>query len=348
MVQLLPTPEEWRRLYDAAIRIKNEIPWESIKQTDIFGVQFPETNEIGFVSVTGALGEHFSITVYLGTAGLYGFYDLLQDYMPGNPERLLEIPQLQVSFENRLQLDERDREIIKLLGLKFRGRHAWPMFRSFSPGYFPWFLDMKEVAFLATVLEQTLNVIPRYMKDPSIFPSENDNRHFIRTHTGSQGGPRWRDTLMELPPPEAVTMSIPVDGDLLEEVARIPPIDGILELDLFLFPATIQEESERPYYPYMFLVVDNPSGLVVGSELLKVETTLQDMWCEIPETFIQMISDWGAFPRHLSVKNSFLLDLFMPLMKDLGLAIKQSDEMPLLERAKETLIESLRIGREPV
>jgi len=37
-------------------------------------------------------------------------------------------------FEDRDGLDKQDREVIKKLGLKFRGAHAWPMFCSYRPG----------------------------------------------------------------------------------------------------------------------------------------------------------------------------------------------------------------------
>jgi hypothetical protein len=50
---------------------------------------------------------------------------------------LLEIPQLQASWEDREELHVRDRETIKALGRKYRGRQAWPLFRSYQPGYAP-------------------------------------------------------------------------------------------------------------------------------------------------------------------------------------------------------------------
>ncbi len=128
MVEELPTNDQWRSLYEAAVGVKELSPWEWMTEADIFGVQDAETGELGFVSVTGLLGEHYATSLYLGSEGLYAFWNL-QDVGPSvgpssASEALLEIPQLQASFEDRNELDARDREVIKELGFKFRGRKA--------------------------------------------------------------------------------------------------------------------------------------------------------------------------------------------------------------------------------
>jgi|GEM_PF-1998218 len=43
MAEAKPTLTEWRKLYHAAIRLKEIAPWQWMTETDIFGVQNPET-----------------------------------------------------------------------------------------------------------------------------------------------------------------------------------------------------------------------------------------------------------------------------------------------------------------
>ena len=62
--------QAWRRLYAAAGRLKDQVPWVWMTETDVFGVQHPQTDELGFVSVMGMLGEHHAVTVYLGPEAL--------------------------------------------------------------------------------------------------------------------------------------------------------------------------------------------------------------------------------------------------------------------------------------
>ena len=62
-----PTEKEWKRLYEFAVKVKELAPWEWMYEDQIFGVQNPEAEEIGFVSIMGIAGEHFGISFYDAT-----------------------------------------------------------------------------------------------------------------------------------------------------------------------------------------------------------------------------------------------------------------------------------------
>ena len=69
-----PTLEHWKKLYELAVKIKDLAPWDWMDEDDIFGFKMPDTGNLGFVSVMGTLGEHYSIAVYQGLRGLGGFW----------------------------------------------------------------------------------------------------------------------------------------------------------------------------------------------------------------------------------------------------------------------------------
>ncbi len=160
-----PRREEWQRLYETAIKVKQLEPWTWMSETDMFAVQDLELGQLGFVSAMGGAGEHFGVSVYLGSDGLDGFMMLQEARGVVSPEVLFMVPQLQVSFEDRELLTSADRAVIKSLGLKFRGRNAWPWFRSMRAGFVPWYLEAAEARFLAHALEQLLDLAPRFATD---------------------------------------------------------------------------------------------------------------------------------------------------------------------------------------
>ncbi len=342
MVEGLPTNDQWRRLYEAAVLVRELSPWEWMTETDVFGVQDPETEEIGFVSVLGFLGEHFGVSFYPNPTALYDFWALEEAGSEINPDALLEIPQLQASFEDRDQLDNRDRKVIKELGLKFRGRKEWPMFRSYRPGFLPWFLEAEEARSLAEVLDQLPEVAPRFREDRSLLVPEDEGSYLVRV--AHQEGPRrvWEDTVMEVPPPEPVSIQIKMDPGALESLQSLPQSGHELEMDLFMFPAPIQaEQGDRPVFPYMLLTVDAGTGMVVGTDLLEPVPSLESMWGSVPLAVTRQLAALGLRPERLTVGSELLFGLLQPLAQSSRFELELAPYLPALCEAREALFEAI-------
>lgn len=345
MADVPPTNEQWRRLYEAVVGVKELSPWEWMTEVDVFGVRDPETGELGFVSVMGSLGEHFGVSLYLGAEGLHAFWALQDAGASIGPESaseaLLEIPQLQASFEDRNDLDARDRGVIKELGFKFRGRKAWPMFRSYRPGFFPWFLEAWEARFMAEALDQLLEVAPRFGADRSLLTA-GDGGYLVRLARGEGGARAWEDRVIEVPPPEPVPVRIVLDPRALEALERLPRSGHDFEMDLFMFPAPVQENKEtRPVFPYMLLTVDAESGMPLGTELLEPVPSLQDMWSSVPAAVARQIAELEFKPGEIKVGSSLLFQLLSPLAESVGFGIEQSRFLPALHSVREALLDVL-------
>jgi hypothetical protein len=338
------TPErsEWSRLYEAAMRVKDLAPWEWMSETDVFGVQDPETGEMGFVSVMGALGEHYSVAVYLGSKGLYSFWNF-QELSPGAPdETFFAMRHLQASFENRNELTPQDRDVIKSLGLKFRGRHAWPMFRSHRPGYFPWYVEAQEARLLACALEQTVDVAPRFEENPEILTPGDEESYLLRVPREEKGVLTWEDRAVSVPPPEPESISITMDAGVFEFLKTIPSSRASLEIDLFMFPARIGERGTRPYLAYMLLVVEAASGMVLGNEVLTADPTPEAMYGVIPVTVVQLLAQMSLKPREVKVRSDLLFQLMEMLAHELGFKVRQSFELPALDEARAFITQRFR------
>ena len=96
---------EARTLCDLAIKVKNLAPWAWMEETDVFGIENPDTGELGFVSIMGSIGEYRAIAFYLGIEGFYDFVTFQEN--ANLAERLIEISHLQVAFSDRKFLKKR-------------------------------------------------------------------------------------------------------------------------------------------------------------------------------------------------------------------------------------------------
>jgi hypothetical protein len=341
MVEEQPLAEEWIELFRLARKIKEIAPWNLMDETDVFGLQNPETGEFGFVSVMGMEGLHFGIALYRGAKALYDFWDFQDAAGYDTAEQIMEIQQLQVSFENRDVLDEKDYSSIKKLNFKFRGKNAWPRFRSIRPGYLPWYVTGQEARFLIYALGQVIDVAGRFEEDEYLLDLD-DTMYLMRVPVKKGNSMVWEDRIMEIPPPDPEPIPITVNKADLEALKKVLHADMVFEIDFFIFPAKIGEKNQRPSLPYMLMVVESKSGMVVGHETFLADPSLEDMWGKVPGVLVHQFSKTGILPSEIQVRSGLLYALLQPIAEELNFRLRHNNSLPSLDEAKETLFHFMR------
>lgn len=142
--------------------------WEWLGDTDIFGIKFEELDEIIFCCVLGNAGETFGISLYFGVEELITYFELLN----GNydfPEEALHINKTTtIYFNNRNELRNEEYNLIRLSGVKFRGKNQWPSIRIFNPGFKPKSLNIDDYELIQTLIK-LFEVLP----DTTLYLKEN-------------------------------------------------------------------------------------------------------------------------------------------------------------------------------
>jgi len=339
MTEESPSLAEWRGLYEAAVRFRDVHPWAWMLETDLFGIENPETGEIYYASVMGNIGEHFALALYRGSQALFQFWRFQETADTAPPEALLEIPHLQASFEDRDTLHAGDRETIKTLGLKFRGRGVWPMFRSYRPAYVPWTVTTEEARCLTWGLEQALEVGLRFKDDPTLLRSPDEESYLVRTPSRRGGALKWKDRRLRPVPFSPPLIALKMDIRALDYLRHLQHSKMNLQIDLFMFPSGVRDEkASRPFFPYNLMLVDAKSGFVLGTELLSPVPALEDAWGMVPLKIVQALAMHRMVPRRITVRSPLLHALVTPLAAELGIQLKQSDSLPALDEAKEFML----------
>ena len=334
---------EAKQLYDLAIQVKKLAPWRWMEETDAFGLENPDTGDLGFVSVMGYIGEYEAVAVYLGAAGLYAFMDLHTDES-ASADRLFEMPHLQAAFSDREYLEKEDRDLIKQLGLKFRGANAWPMFRSYRPGYMPWFVTRAEASFLIHALSQTLDVAKRVRDDPQpIRPVRRVEKggHWVRAAHKEGAELVWEDQVWSIPRPQAAPPAPIVDSDALEPLKHVPRSNLDVEMDLLRTPGAIAEPGQRPLVVYLLMFADSDSGLILGVEVMTAAESLGAMHAGIPNALVKLLLQNQVVPKRLLVRSELLRGLLRNLTQSLNIELRHADELPSIDEAAQAMNESM-------
>lgn len=267
---MFPLDETWRRLYATATSFKNLSPWQWMWDSDMIGVRNPAGDEAGYCVVLGRNGEFFGLEVCLGEEGLEGFAQIQSGMIrPEDMEVLHTKNCLLVSFEDRKYFDKTDLEVIKRLGLTFRGKDGWPKFRHYEPGFFPWHISQDQAEFLAHCLEQTMDVAVRFRKSPELLEPKGKGGYFTRVCKKQGKNLIWHD---EWTQPEVlrkvVVVRNSVDEAKINNVFSKAQKTGMTwEADYFWAPMPVRDGKERPYYPVMCMLSDHDSYFVLDMQL---------------------------------------------------------------------------------
>lgn len=354
----------WRNLFDAALALREIEPWRWMADAQIFDVQNPDNQEIGYCCVLGALGEVLGLVVYLGSEGLDQYRKIQSGKIRVGSLAIIHGQScLTAWFSNRGALDKTDIKIATQVGLKPRGRAAWPQFRSFRPGYHPWFLTEDEAKYLTLCLEQTRDVALRLRTNPERraapskgqylvrVPVENSDssaaeaRHAAQPAYGESlaGQPllfadvarsrsrQWCDQwLKPAPLAELVIRSVPVDEVRLQRVGNASRgHHGIWEIDA-AYMTEAMAGDERPFFPYMLLCADHDSGFILATLLAHPST-----WeSEFAKTFLSSLEQQKLLPEKLWLRKETLRALFEPLASRLGVGVEMTKQLTSVDHAR--------------
>lgn len=334
-----PTQKEWRVLYEAAEAFKRAACWEWMYEDDLFGLVNPETGEVAYCCIMGNAGEHFAVAGYLGGEGLSWIFDMLSEEPETDDlDPLFMQKCLMCSFEDREALATEDRNVIKDLGLKFRGRNQWPLFQSYEPGKVPWFLNAEQCRFLTHILDQALEVALRCQDGKEILEHENPDMLLTRVWQKSdEGGGEWVDQYQAAVPhdPKYVSFNF-------QDQVRVQKLKGtkvqkqwILEADTFYFPSPVQDDG-RPYFPKLCVFLDHRQGLALTYEML---TDLQEDGYKVIEQLAGLIENNHFKPAKILVAREETYFALYEVCQQLGIKLETVESLPNVVQFREGMME---------
>lgn len=328
-----------RRLFIAAIEFRDLAPWRWMDDDQLIGVEDPASGEVGYGCVMGALGSMFGLAVYRGPAG-YAQHQRLYtgEIDPEDTEAQLAQDCLLMSFEDRRELTPRDLRELASVGLKVRGRNAWPLFRSTRPGYLPWYLEPEDLLLLCVAVEQATDVCRR-AASASPFPPPAAGTILMRRFDADRG--LWRDCQETPPePPPLSTLTRPSPEKLARLRARIDPRGPVSEVQLIYILAPIAHGSERPYLPRAWLCADRRTGIIAMSELMEPERGLD----RVQDAFLALLEDGTPIPAEIRTADALSQALLAPIAEALGVRLRLVGATPRLAEAREAMAVMLRRG----
>lgn len=330
-----PTAE---RLFTLATELIAIRPWQFLEDQDFVLLKSPLSNETRHCSIMGALGEVFSLHVYVGDESYLYFRKLAAGRPTSVGEFIGSLRGVYVEFVGLSELTSPDRELARTFGHPLKKGLKVPIFRALRPGYHPWYLTEKEGIVLAECIAAVLAFCERlhkgdtqdYWKDAGVYPC------MVPVQV-EQNHKRYEVEMTKVPEPVAATPEpAKLDQNRICQIrARNYPIRGAFETEHFYAGGMVGKKDERKACVRMGLVADADTGFVFPPELGMPERAASDI---LETTLLNAIDTAQFLPGEIRVQQQQFKTFLEPLAREFGLVIRIVKHLPALEQAKEELL----------
>ena len=344
------------RLYDLAFQLRKIKLWKQLYDSQLFAVRHAD-GTIGYCCAMGMLGEHLALAVYPGDEGMRSYRRMGEDRLAMDSFALQEAAFAQncvmVSFESKDELRPREldeaRRYCKERQIALKGKRAYPQFKRFRPHYFPWYVDdAVDQARLLEGMEACIEVSARLKSQTPEELGFTEGVPFERSIPLLEKiGGVYSWSVMPLPEPLPVVYPSPEMRDdlTLAKLKKSKKAGGEWACDIFMHvQATSDEEGDAefveepknaPFFPYLLMIVDNETGLIVRLEASKDP---EEYAMEFMRSIVETVWTNGA-PTRILVCNERTRALFANLAGPIGAKLLLKKSIPQLEEAKENFWE---------
>lgn len=320
--------EEWKKLYDVATRIRELKPWEDFWDLDLICLREGEKEDAAFVSILGKGGEYYGIVVYEGYRDLNTFMMMLNqealnlstEFVMGNQSSLA------CYWGNREELTEKEREIIKETGYKYRGKNQWLYFRSYKEGYYPYQLNQDEVHRMCYYLELLEEAVLTYRSE-EVNVNFRGGEMYVYSIDPDTDNHYWGAE--ELPFVSFNYRSLKLnDAEIIETLKNVPNNRYVLEMDVAYQAAKINDKSyNRPGSMRMVVIAEARTELIMKAQILGPE---EDQLESLANSLIEFIGQFGA-PREIRVSNIIVEAALEELCEITDIKLRRVKRLPVIE-----------------
>ena len=320
-----PTENQWLELHESFREYCADAPWQWLDDADLVIIEHPSANETGYCVVMGSGAMEYGLALYRGDEGLAGYMGIMTEAIGvGTPESMDSTNALSAMLVDREELTKEERDTIRKLGLRYRGRGRWPLFQDMRPGYIPGQLDGEGAVTLTWALRGVLDVASRVENGDLTLELDGDQQLFL-THTWENGhwNASWETVMFPLPPP----VSDYPDSDRLRRLAASKPSSStVWELSISYFHAPVGDDNDgRLYFPVLALLAETGSEFMLQEFLMKADPSDSDR----QELLVKMLESLPGLPSEIVVSAPRAARQVESVTNPLGIQLTV-DETPLV------------------
>ena len=307
----------WSHLYELGMEYCRQEPWKRFTDNVLIAVPMAD-GETAYCAIYGYAEELFGITVYFGEEGLNCLRRIHYSWKVGRDETAAIQQQncLAMFLGDRDEVGEEQYNIIRELGLKFRGKGAWLYFEAYRKHYTPVCLNDDQAEVLSEALQRFLEAL-RLLPDKEIRDSRMDL--LILEYVPSDDGGQIKERTLsgESYPVDESGRILPDREFALKKAAR-KKNRMVLETGVFYTESLIRDENKEYFHGRIAVLADHSSGQILEYQVL---TPQQSAGQELTDLLGNWIENNGL-PSKLYVPDTVHLERLKQPSRFLGLSMQ--------------------------
>lgn len=293
---------------------------------DLITILLPEYKQPFYCSIMGRNDECFAIGIYSGFDEINNFYEMLKNRDIPSMQMIRYQNNIMCYFGNRDELTKKELQLIKDLGLKFRGKNEWVYFHSFKTGYSPYIIDKQEVLKVTLVFKQLFMALRAIIEKRVEVDFEKGNTLFRRYDDKKELWCTFQAPII-IPPKEYYEPAIK-DEILMAKINKQKNIQDEIEIDTLYLNSSINDKMfERPIIPKLLIIADRQSGLLIDQKMLSPK---DDEVQEILNCVINYFFKAGK-PKTIYVRDKFIEGLLLDLCERTNISLKIKGKLKAID-----------------
>jgi hypothetical protein len=138
-----------------------------------------------------------------------------------------------------------------------------------------------------------------------------------------------------------VTYRVDYDRTLAQSISRRKVKDMVVQAELFMLPNPVMDKGPRGYFPFVLLLVDRESGMVLGMNMLSPDPDLRTMYEHVAQKLLEALDKLEGRPRLIEMQSEQLSSLTAEALEKASCKISLKTRMAAMEDAINGLLDHL-------
>ena len=180
-------------------------------------------------------------------------------------------------------------------------------------------------------------MLKRAITDEQLINPTDDHPYFLfRVATKKGDQLVWSDVrrMVTTPP---LKVQIAFNPSLVSRLENIPASQNTLQVDLALLGNPIREKGNPAYFPFILLLVDSKTGMVLNGDFLTPLPDYHSMLSSLPDVLLQKLIKLRLRPPTIKYRNPEMKIALEFLGQHLNIKVVYSPKLPVLDQILKAL-----------